>query len=289
MTDYREHYYQSPDGLTLYAKIYNPNQKDQTILCMHGLTRNSADFDAVAEHLSEHYRVISVDQRGRGNSEWDPDINHYTPLNYVQDMWALLDGLHIDQVALIGTSMGGLMSIMMGAEAPNRIMGIVLNDIGPQIESKGLERIKNYIGQDNSYNSWQHLADITKEIHGQVFPNYRNEDWLKMAKRTGCVGEDGMIRMNYDPALAKPVHVGQKAAIPLDLWSSFDALKGKKILTIRGELSDILSIDVLDKMARNHKGLKTHTVPNEGHAPMMDDKATLAVIDLWAEQVFGGN
>lgn len=287
MIDGKGHYYKSDDGLKLYAKIYDGSGSKDTILCMHGLTRNSSDFDIVAEHLCDRYRVISVDQRGRGNSEWDSDVSQYNPAIYVQDMLTLLDGLGIDKVALIGTSMGGLMSMMMGAMVPQRILGMVINDIGPVIETEGLERIKNYIGNSSTFDSWQQIADNSKELHGVAFPNYTNDDWLRMAERTGRMGDDGIIRMNYDQAIAEAIRDSEEAAIPPDLWPLFDMLAGKELLTIRGEISDILGSGVLADMVKRHEGMETHIVAGEGHAPMMEDPATLASIDLWAKRVFG--
>ncbi len=152
MTDYRDLWYQSPDGLKLYARDY-PGPAGSTLppaLCMHGLTRNSADFAALADQLSASRRVLSVDQRGRGLSDYDSNTNNYTPATYVQDMFALLDGEGIDRVVLVGTSMGGLMSFLMAAMQPERIAAMIINDIGPEIDPTGLARIQGYVGKSGS-------------------------------------------------------------------------------------------------------------------------------------------
>jgi len=286
MTEYRENYYQSGDGLKLYSRLYGDDANKNVILCMHGLTRNSADFHNIALHLCERYRVISVDQRGRGKSQWDPESSRYNPVTYVSDMWALLDSLSIDAVALVGTSLGGLMSMIMGATVPARVKGIVLNDIGPVIERKGLERIKKYVGKASQFDSWQDLADTNKTLHELAFPDFTDDDWMRFAKRTGIEGGDGKINMNYDPAISKPIEEDAASAIPPDLWHIFAMLAGKEMLTVRGEISDILSQEVLTEMIEMHEGMETHIVPNEGHAPFMDDPDTLEAIDFWAKRVF---
>ena len=288
MTSWRDHYYRSEDGLDLYARLYDRADSQRTILCMHGLTRNSRDFEAVANHLADRYRVIAVDQRGRGNSAWDSDLTRYNPQVYVKDMWTLLDGLAVPEVAMIGTSMGGLMAMMMGATVPKRTLGIVLNDIGPVLERSGLDRIKAYIGKTTSFDSWQQLADATKALNGAFFPRYSKEDWLAMARRTGTKTKDSKITLNYDPALAAPIMQSEEAAVPPDLWPLFDMLAPLPLMTVRGTISDLFSVDTLKEMKQRHPDMISHTVAEEGHAPMMDDPASLAAINVFMQSVFEG-
>ena len=159
MSNYTDVWYQSTDGLKLYARDYPCRAggvaQKATILCMHGLTRNSADFAGLAEHLSERFHVLSVDQRGRGRSEYDSVTSNYTPIIYVQDMFTLLDHLGLGEVILVGTSMGGLMSMLMAAMQPGRVRAIVLNDIGPELDPRGLERIKSYVGKSRPVSNWE--------------------------------------------------------------------------------------------------------------------------------------
>lgn len=282
--NYQDYRYQSQDGLSLYARIYNADAPN-TILCMHGLTRNSRDFELVADHLADRYRVIVVEQRGRGDSEWDSNYQNYNPQTYVQDMYTLLGSLGVDKVALIGTSLGGLMSMMMRAMTPDRIVGVVLNDIGPVVEPAGIERIKTYVGKSLPFETFEDLAQITKKMHGDYFPNAKDEDWMRMAKRTAIM-KDGKVVMNYDPAIARPFNEADDNAIPPDLWPLFAAMKGIELLTIRGDTSDLFSEDTLNKMAEVHGNMARHIVPHEGHAPMMDDADSLAALDAWASRVF---
>ena len=180
-----EHFYRSADDrLQLFARDYPGD--GPTLLMMHGLTRNSADFEPLIAGLDADYRVISVDQRGRGRSDHDPDPTNYLPEVYVADMFALLDGLGIDKVTAIGTSMGGLMAMIMGAMQPDRVPAIIINDIGPEVDPDGIARIQSYVGQAEPLASWEEAAAACRDVHRPAFPDFGDSDWMEFARRT-CV------------------------------------------------------------------------------------------------------
>ena len=276
---YRGHRYRSADGrLTLFARDY-PGE-GAPLLLMHGLTRNSADFEPLAAHLAGKYRLIVADQRGRGLSEHDPDPAHYRPDVYAADMWALLDSLEIGKAGLIGTSMGGLMAMIMGAVDAARVSVIVLNDVGPEIMAEGLERIRSYVGGGGGVlRDWREAADRCAAINGQAFPDFVRADWLIFARRTCTERPDGGIAFAYDPAISSSVQGPEPATVPPDLWPLWDMLSDIPILLIRGALSDLLSPETAATMARRHGGAFTRVdIANRGHAPMLDEPAAVAAI-----------
>jgi pimeloyl-ACP methyl ester carboxylesterase len=288
MTSYSDVYYPSaavPDEtgrLTLYARDYGiPFEGAPTVLCLHGLTRNSADFEWIAVHLSRRYRVIAADQRGRGLSDWDPVPARYTPAVYVQDMLALMDHLGIARTAVIGTSMGGLMAMIMGVVARDRMTGAVINDVGPDIEAAGLARIASYTGKTKPAATWADAAEIARFINEVAFPDYGPDDWMAFARRL-FREQDGVPVPAYDPAIAGGLKPQSDAPVaPPDLWPMWDALQGLPILAIRGGLSDLLSAATLDTMAERHAGMLSVTIPGRGHAPMLDEPEAIGVIDAF--------
>ena len=195
MTTYTDFWYSSDDGLRLYARDYssalNKNKKAKTILCMHGLTRNSADFEDICSVLADRYRLIVVDQRGRGLSEYDPDSTNYNPLVYVQDMFLLLKTLDLSSVILMGTSMGGMMAMMMAAIKPEMVQAIIINDIGPEIAKQGLDRLKKVVGKSVPISNWDEAAKQTAAINGIAFPEANEQFWLEFAKRLYHVNDKG--------------------------------------------------------------------------------------------------
>jgi pimeloyl-ACP methyl ester carboxylesterase len=288
MAEYRDVYYTSTDGLSLYARDY-PCQSSGiaepgTVLCMHGLTRNSADFAGLAAHLSEKYRVISVDNRGRGLSEYDRNVANYTPATYVQDMFTLLGKLDIDQVILCGTSMGGLMSFMMAAMQPERVRGVIINDIGPEIDPRGLERIKGYVGRSGPVGNWDEAIAQAREINEQAFPDFTAQEWEDFAR--GIYREEnGIPVLAYDPAISRPMNDDQSNAVPPDLWPLFDAITAIPILVIRGESSDILAPSCIDAMRDKKPDMQFVEVPNRGHAPTLNEAVSRSAIDHFLDSL----
>lgn len=286
MADYKDVWYQSGDGLRLFARDY-PCRDERvaepaTILCMHGLTRNSADFAGLASYLSERYRVVSVDNRGRGRSDYDSDIANYTPVTYVQDMFQLLGELGVDQVILCGTSMGGLMSFIMGAMQPARIRAMILNDIGPEVDQAGLDRIKGYVGKMKPVTSWGEAIAQAKEINGIAFPDLSDVEWEDFAR--GIYRDEGGVPvLAYDPAISQPMDEDESGAVPPDLWPLFDAIAAIPMLVIRGETSDILAPTCVATMREKKPDLQFEEIPNRGHAPTLNESASRTAIDTFLQ------
>lgn len=281
---YEDRYWTSSDGLTLHYRNYpGPDGGDKLpVLCMHGLTRNARDFAALAEVLAATRRVIVTEMRGRGMSDYASDSDTYSPITYVQDVEALLAGEGIDRFAVVGTSMGGLMAMLMAAAKPGRISALVMNDIGPEVDAAGLARISGYVGQGRSYPTWVHAARGLCEAHGAAFPDYDLDQWLDLAKRTMVVSQNGRIVFDYDMAIAEPFAKPGNAAPP-DLWRAFAALAGVPMLLVRGELSDLLSEATVRQMGVVNPAMRTVTVPRVGHAPTLDEpEVRPAILDLFA-------
>ena len=288
MADFLDVYYRSEDGLRLYARDYPCRDttvgSPETILCMHGLTRNSADFAGLAIHLSERYRVISVDNRGRGRSDYDRNAANYTPATYVRDMFRLLDELGISQVILCGTSMGGLMSFIMTAMQPERIRGLIINDICPEIDPVGLERIKSYVGQSAPVRNWEEAIAQARAINEIAFPDFTDAEWEEFAR--GLYREEnGVPVLAYDPAISQPMADEGSSAVPPDLWPLFDAITARPMLVIRGESSDILAPASVDTMREKKPDLAFVEVPNRGHAPTLNEPVARRAIDIFLKSL----
>jgi len=278
---YTDRYWTSADDLKLHYRDYPGNNDGRPpVICMHGLTRNSRDFAALAEHLAQAgWRVIVPEMRGRGQSDYASDSATYNPLVYVADVERLLAEQGIERFIAIGTSMGGLMTMLLAANRPGRIVAAALNDIGPQIETAGIERIAGYVGQGRSYPTWMHAARAMQDVHGASFPDFDIDDWLKMAKRTLVVGQNGRISLDYDMAIAEPFQTQENNAAPPDMWPAFEALRGAPTLLLRGELSDLLSPATVEQMGQRHGDMAVVTVPRVGHAPSLDEPVSREAID----------
>lgn len=283
MIEYQDIWYTSANGLRLYARDYAGEQKRgttvPTILCMHGLTRNSADFEDICRVLADRYRLIVVDQRGRGLSDYDPDVTNYNPLVYVQDMFRLLEILDVSKVVLMGTSMGGIMAMMMAAMKPAVIQGLIINDIGPEVGVLGLDRLKKYVGKAAPVANWHDAAKQSAEINAIAFPNASEEDWQIFAKRTYLENHNGIPVLAYDPKIAEPLNdVNNNTAAP-NLWPVYDQICNKPMLLIRGELSDILEPGCVQMMRQKNTNLVVAEIPNVGHAPMLSEPAAKSAIE----------
>lgn len=286
---YRDVFYPAPDGLMLYARDYgDPGQgQDQgqpgrpPILCLPGLTRNSRDFAGLAEHLAPAHRVVVAEQRGRGRSAYDPDPARYQPMTYVGDMAALLDHLGIGRAIVIGTSLGGIMAMIMTATMPERIAAAVINDVGPVIDPGGLERIKSYVGKLAPPRDWAEAETQTRMINAGIFPDFSDSEWRTFTRGLYREDDQGVPVADYDPLIA--VGVAQGTAAPPDLWPLFETLKAVPTLAIRGEHSDLLSGKTFAEMQRRHPAMIAVTIPNRGHAPTLTEPASIAVIDAFLD------
>jgi pimeloyl-ACP methyl ester carboxylesterase len=269
---YEDRYWTSSDGLTLHYRNY-PGPEGSAklpVLCMHGLTRNARDFGPLAEALSATRRVIVTEMRGRGMSDYAKDPDTYTAAHYVPDVEKLLAEQGITRFAVVGTSMGGLMTMLMAAAKPGRMSAVVMNDIGPEIEASGVARISGYVGQGRSYPTWVHAARGLAEAHGGAFPKFDLDQWLEMAKRTMVVSQNGRIVFDYDMAIAEPFAKPGNAAPP-NPWLAFEALAGVPMLLVRGGLSDLLTPETVRQMGARNAAMRTVTVPDVGHAPTLDE------------------
>jgi pimeloyl-ACP methyl ester carboxylesterase len=282
MTEYSDQYWTSGDGLKLHYRDYaakDPERADRPpVLCLPGLTRNARDFERLAGHLASEWRVLCPEMRGRGDSAYSKDSATYNPLQYVQDVTLLLEQTGIRRFVAIGTSLGGLMTMLLAASGPDRIAAAVLNDIGPEIEAEGLDRIGSYVGQGRSFPTWMHAARAVEESHGAFFPEFDVSDWLALAKRTMTVGSNGRIVYDYDMKIAEPFKQANGAAPP-DLWPTLAGLAGKPVLLVRGALSDVLSEATLARMQRELPQAEVLTLPRIGHAPTLDEPESVAAID----------
>lgn len=277
------------DGLALYARDYPPllPQTGLPVICLHGLTRNCRDFEVIAPRIAAlGRRVIAADMRGRGKSANDPDPAHYVPAVYAQDVLKLMDALSIPKAVFIGTSMGGLITMVLATMAPDRIAASVLNDVGPKLNAAGLARIATYVGHVQPVADWRAAAEAMRAIAGSAYPERIDDEafWLAFARRAHHELEDGRVELDYDPHIALAFADFDEDAPPPDLSPLFSALGAKPVLSVRGGISDLLSEDVVALMRDLKPDLETITIENIGHAPMLDEpEAWDAVLDFLAK------
>lgn len=285
MADYKDGYWWSNDGLRLHYRDYGGPSERPPILCLHGLTRNARDFEPVANRLAGKWRLICPEMRGRAESAYAKDPMTYVPLAYVQDIERLLADLAITRFVAFGTSLGGILTMLLAATRPGRVAGALLNDIGPVIEQAGLDRIKGYVGTGGSYPTWVHTARALAENNAVVYPGYRLEDWLGMAKRLYRLTSGGRIVLDYDMRIAEPLRMpGGEAGV--DLWPALDALKDVPVLLLRGERSDLLSAATARQMAARLNHAELVTVPGVGHAPVLDEPVSVEAMDRLLQRTF---
>ena len=273
---FEDRYFTVRDGLKLHYRDYPGSAAKPPLLCLPGLTRNVRDFEELAERYSPRFRVLVLEFRGRGQSEYDPDPSRYIPPTYAYDVIELLDQLAVPQAIFVGTSLGGLVTMAVAALAPQRIAAAVLNDIGPDINEAGIERIKSYVGSGVRFGSWDEAAR-TIAANTQAFENYSHADWVRKARRN-CREEDGEIRFDYDMAIAVPFNSGGE--IPqVDMWPLFAALAQKPLLVIRGANSDLLTAETMERMRAVAPRARFAVVPGVGHAPDLGEPEAVAAID----------
>lgn len=274
---YADRFFTNRDGLRLHYRDYPGSEERPPLLCLPGLTRNARDFADLAERLSPRFRVIALDFRGRGESGYDPVPARYIPSTYVYDVIELLDALGIPQAVFIGTSLGGLVAMLTAVMAPQRIAASIINDIGPDVNPGGVDRIKTYVGKDVRFASWDEAADTISKNYGSSFDRYTHEDWMKMAQRN-CREQDGEIRFDYDMAIAVPFNSGNEVP-EVDMWPLFMALAQKPLLVVRGERSDLLTAETAGKMRALAPHMKLAIVEGVGHAPELNEPEAVSAID----------
>ena len=283
---YADRYFTVGDGLKLHYRDYPGSADKPPILCLPGLTRNAKDFADLAERYSPRFRVLAPDFRGRGMSEYDPVPARYLPPTYTHDVIELMDQLAIDQAIFVGTSLGGLVTMLMAVMAPQRIAASILNDIGPEIADAGVDRIKTYVGKGVRFSSWDEAAEIVAANNRHAFEGYEHEDWLRMAQRN-CREENGEIVFDYDQAIAQPFN-SDAPAPEFDMWPLFSALAQKPLLVIRGAKSDLLSAEALEKMHAAAPHMRSAVVAGVGHAPELNEPEAVAAIDTFLSELERG-
>ncbi|MHA6719446.1 alpha/beta fold hydrolase [Sphingomonas sp. RS6] len=285
--NYSDGYWWSKDGLRLHYRDYPGRDDRPPVICFPGLTRNARDFARLAERLAGEWRVICVEFRGRGESAYAKDPMTYVPLVYLQDVEALLAELGIARFVAVGTSLGGIVTMLLAATDGARLAGAVLNDVGPELDPVGLARIRTYVGKAVWFPTWMHAARALAETNGDVYPDYGIEDWLFMAKQLYRVNSQGRIVLDYDMKIAEPFRVPGNEAGP-DMWPTLDALAGRPLLVVRGERSDILRVETADRMVARVPGAELVTVARVGHAPTLGEPVAADAIDRLLDRVEGG-
>lgn len=292
MAAYEDRSWTSRDGLKLHFRDYpaahgegEPGEGEPgeaalpPVLCLPGLTRNARDFEDLAPRLAGPRRVLCLEMRGRGDSDYARDPMSYQPLQYLEDIEILLEQEGISRFIPFGTSLGGLLTILLAAKDNSRIAGAVLNDIGPEVDPAGLARIRSYVGQGRSFETWMHAARALQESHGTVYPHFEIADWLRLAKRTMALGSGGRIAFDYDMKIAEPFETPEGATPQIDLWPMFRALAGRPLLVLRGETSDILSAATAQRMQAEVPEAEVLTIARIGHSPTLDEPEAVAAIE----------
>ena len=281
MTDFADRWWRSEDGLRLYARDYAgaAGEAKLPVIAIHGLTRNSADFAAVAPIIAATgRRVLAVDVRGRARSDRAADPMTYQPVQYARDMLALMDQAGIARAAFLGTSMGGLITMALTAIAPDRIAAAILNDVGPEVSLVGLTRIAAYAGQPVDTPTWDDAVAYVRKHNAIALPHYTDADWDAFARRVFREGPDGPV-LDYDPDIAVPIRAAGQSALVPDLWGDFERLAtGRPTLLIRGATSDLLDAEIAGRMRARAPEMGYVEVPDVGHAPMLDEPTAEAAI-----------
>jgi len=287
-TDYAERRWRSRDGLNLFARDYAGASGDARlpVICLHGLTRNSKDFEDVAPIIAGRgRRVIVPDVRGRGQSDWDPNPKNYRPPIYARDVIEMIAALDVPRAVFLGTSMGGLITMTLAAIRSKAIAAAILNDVGPAIAPEGVARILSYAGKPVDIRSWEEAVDYVRRTNLVAFPDYGAKEWRRFASRT-FRDSNGVPVLDYDPAIASPLG---KPPGRIALWIAgllFRRLARKRpTLLIRGETSDIISAEIADRMQRMAPRLKRVDVPGVGHAPTLTEPAAIDAIEQFLRAV----
>lgn len=289
MSGYNDGYWWSPDGLRLHYRDY-PGADDgrPPLLCLPGLTRNARDFEPLAARLAGEWRLICPDMRGRAESAYAKDAMTYVPLTYLQDITRLLADLAITRFVAVGTSLGGVITMLIAATHKDWLAGALLNDVGPVLDEGGLARIRSYVGVNQSHPTWVHAARALAEANGDVYPGYDLEQWLAMAKRLYRLNSGGRVVLDYDMKIAEPIRaMGSEAGV--DMWPVMQAFRGIPTLLLRGGRSDLLSEATAQRMAKEiGESVELATVTDVGHAPTLDEPESVAAIDRLLGRVLHG-
>ena len=276
MATWTDRYWNSADGVKLHYRDYDGNRDRPPILCIPGLTRNARDFEPVADRFAGGWRIIAIDLRGRGGSAFDPDSSNYKPMVYVADILKMLDQLGIADAVFVGTSLGGICTMALALGDRERIAGALLNDIGPVVDMAGVERIMGYVGKASSFASWTDAIAELSARNFDVYPDYGPAEWERHVRRLMREDGSGSVVFDYDMAIAGNF---ESAASAPEIWPLYQALDGRPVTILRGELSDLLSAQVATRMASDLPDVELVTIPRVGHAPSLDEPESLAALD----------
>jgi len=277
---WRHIHYSSFDGLRLHVRHYGrPNPDTRPAVCLAGLTRNSRDFHYLAEHLAHNSEapreVFALDYRGRGLSDYDPDWRNYSPFIELLDTLDFMATANLHDAAVIGTSRGGIIAMMMAVLRPGMIGAAVLNDIGPEIGTAGLARIMGYAGKIPVPSDWNEAVALVRQINERFFTDMSPEDWDALARMSFNESEGGQPTASYDKQIAKALsQIDISKRIP-DMWAHFDALCHVPLMILRGENTDLLSADTFEAMKQRHPDATAVTVPAQGHPVLFLDRSSI--------------
>lgn len=288
MISYAERRWTSSDGLSLFARDYpgDSGLARLPVICLHGLTRNSSDFEDVAPFIAAlGRRVIVPDVRGRGLSQWDANPNNYVPRTYARDVKEMLDALGISRAVFIGTSMGGIIIMLLAAWHRARIAAAVLNDAGPQVSPEGIARIQSYAGKRVELNNWADAVAYVRQVNQAALPHLSDGEWERLTERSFERGKNGPT-VKYDVGISATLSAGKVKAPTVLAWMLYRRLaKRCPVLILRGATSDILSKKTADRMAAVGPRARLVEVPGVGHAPLLDEPVSKAALAAFLEEV----
>ncbi|MET0249595.1 MAG: alpha/beta hydrolase [Sphingobium sp.] len=287
--NWHDGYWWSPDGLRLHYRDYAGGEDGRPpLLCLPGLTRNARDFEPLAERLAGEWRLICPDMRGRAESAYAKDAMSYVPLTYLQDIGRLLADLAITRFVAVGTSLGGIITMLAAATHGEWLAGAVLNDVGPTLDEAGLARIRTYVGVGSTHPTWVHAARALEAANADIYPAYELDQWIAMAKRLYRLNNAGRVVLDYDMRVAEPLRMaGGEGGV--DLWPALAPFRNVPTLLLRGERSDLLSAATAERMAREiGPSAELVTVPQVGHAPVLDEPEAIAGIERLLARVLRG-
>lgn len=296
----RDFRYTSHDGLSLFCRDYGDADNPDVVICLPGLTRNSKDFERLAQHLSGRWRVLTPDLRGRGQSDRDPNWKQYLPPTYVRDTWSLMNGAGIESAAIIGTSLGGLMAMIMADQQPQRMRAVVMNDIGPDIAPAALDRILEYAGRTPPQPDWATAQALTQQAYEIAYPDENDEFWARKVRLGWRETRQGMVAPDYDPAIGdalrhaarslgwlgwlQKIGIRRLRGINLSHWDNFRQMT-MPVLLLRGGVSDLIAPETVRKMQAIKPDLEVVEVPGRGHAPTLDEPESRAAIDAFLSRL----
>ena len=282
--DWTDRYLWTSDSVRLHYRDYRGGHASSpTLICLPGITRNLRDFEPFAARFAPRYRVITVSFRGRGESGYAATPLSYVPLTYLQDTSLLINEAGLDRIVVVGTSLGGLVGLLLDVTQRKRIAGLVLTDVGPEMEEAGLARVRTLLGRGGNWPSWLTAARDIARRQAAIYPDWTLDKWLAHARRLCRVSREGRIVWDYDAEIAAPFNLPNNASnsAALDLWLALESYRDRPVLSLRGELSDILSAEAQARMAERMPNVTAVTVPRVGHAPTLEEPQAVAALEAF--------